>query len=110
AGEVAARPVTTPRSSRPGEPGVGEAPAQDRLRAERLRRDAPRGRAVRRVVAVDACQGVDCLLHGGEGEESLAGRDELVERGVLRDHRATGGQVADAAVAEPADSRPDVDV
>ena len=44
----------------------------------------------------------------GEREQPLARRERRAEAGVLRDHRAPGGEVGRAAVAEPARAQADV--
>src|SRR5262249_25897133 len=42
------------------------------------------------------------LLHRPEAEQALSRREELAEARLLRQDRAAGGQVAGAAIAEPA--------
>src|SRR6185369_16132255 len=80
------------------------------LRAEVVARDSACGGRVMRIVRVDPGERVDRLVHRLVGEEAFAGRDEAAETAVLRDDWPAGGEIAGAAVAEPAALRPDVDV
>ena len=83
-------------------PDLPEQAAEHHVVREVLARDLLRGAGVARIVGVDRLHGREDLLHGGEREQSLAGREHVAEAGVLVDHRAPGGQVGGAAVAEPA--------
>ena len=48
------------------------------------------------------------VVHVSEAEQTLARRQELAEAGLLRDDGSAGGEVAGAAVAEPARAWPDI--
>jgi len=82
--------------------------ANDPLGFEVLARYLERGAAVPPVVALHLLHRRSRLVGRGEREEALAGREELAEAGVLRDHRAPGGQIARASIAEPTASRGDI--
>ena len=56
------------------------------------------------VIGVDGLEGRQDVVEAVEGEEPFAGREELSERGVLGDHRTPRGEIASAAIAEPAAS------
>ncbi len=60
------------------------------------------------MVGAHRLEGRHDVLQAAEREQALAGREELPERGVLRDDRAARGQVAGAPIAEPAASQADV--
>ena len=66
------------------------------------------GAAVTLVVTDDLLRARDGLLECLEGDEPLAGWHDIVEAGVLDEHRTPARQVAGASVAEPA--APGVDV
>src|SRR5262249_57048219 len=78
------------------------------LRREVPRRDRQGGPTVPLVVALEGVPRGEDAVHRLEREQPLARRQELAEARLLRDHRAPGGQVAGAAVAEPAGTRADV--
>src|SRR5512144_728081 len=101
-----ARGATPPRSGR-GEPAVLRQLRQDGLGLEVALRERVRGPGVARVVGAHRLEGRHDVVQAAEGEQAFAGREDLPERGVLRDDRAAGGEVAGAAVAEPAASQAD---
>src|SRR5262249_7623833 len=70
--------------------------------------DLSRRPAVGAVVRADLVEGVEDLVHAPEGEQPAAGRQYLAEARVLGDYRTARGQVARAAVAEPAAARTNV--
>ncbi len=70
-----------------------------------LRRDFARRVAVPRVIRANRLQGLDDVVDRAEREQSLPGREEGAEAGVLRDHGTAGREIADAAIAEPAAAR-----
>src|SRR5215475_5335200 len=72
------------------------------FRCEILRGDFARRAAIAFVIAFDRVHRRQDVFHRSEAEESLARRQRLAEAGLLSDHRAAGGQVTGAAVAEPA--------
>src|SRR5271154_392595 len=72
--------------------------------------DSPGGAGVAGIVLVDGAEGLPGLLLGHELEQPLAGGIELAEAGLHGDHRPARGEVADAAVAEPAAVGADIDV
>jgi hypothetical protein len=110
-GEQHAGPVVagaTRRAGRQRQARVLEQGGKDDVMGEVLAGDLPGGAPMPLVVAVDGVDRLRGLLDRGECEEALAGRQDVAEPGVLGDHRAAGGQVGGAAVAEPAAAQPDV--
>src|SRR5581483_9335750 len=90
------------RRPRPSQSQVAQQPPEDGLGAEVFLRDEARRARVPRVIGFDRLEGGDDLRERVEGEQPLAGRQHVAEAGVLRDHGTPGGEVARAALAEPA--------
>src|SRR5206468_6286645 len=105
---VARRCAWSRRGRYASEPGFLEQFADHLLGLEAVGRDLSRGLRVRVVVAGDAVHRVEDLVQGSEAEESAAGGHELAEARLLGDDRTPRGQIADAAVAEPARAHPHV--
>jgi hypothetical protein len=81
---------------------VVEQAAQDHVVREVLARDLLGRTAVALVVGVDRFDRGQDVVHRGEAEQALAGGEDVREAGLLADHRPPGGEVRDAAIAEPA--------
>src|SRR5713226_6588585 len=82
--------------------GILQQLAQDLVGSKILSGDLAGGVCVARIVRVDL---IDCgqhLLHSGKGKEPSTGGDELAEAGLLGHYRLSCGQIAHAAIAEPA--------
>jgi len=86
----------------------GRVPRLSLQRVEILRGDLVCRATVAFVIAFDRIDCGEYFVAGAEREQSAAGRQEFAEAGLLRDDRAPGGEIARAAVAEPAGVRPDV--
>ncbi len=84
------------------EPQIFEDLSQHGFRPEVLLGDATGCTAVPVVVGMDSLESRDDILHGVERKQTLSGRKDGTEPGILSDHRPAGGQVAGAAFAEPA--------
>src|SRR5439155_13134412 len=90
--------------------GIVQQLTQDLISGEVFRSDLAGGMGTSHVVGVNGRQGRRRFFPRGEGEEPLAGRDALTEAGVLGHYRFARGQIAHAAVAEPAAARAHVDI
>ena len=60
------------------------------------------------VVRIDSFHRIGDFLYRSKRQESLFSAVIFSEAGVLRDHRAAGGKIAGAAVAEPAGREPHI--
>src|SRR5437660_1035458 len=87
-----------------GYPKRSQESRQNEVGVEVLLRQRARGSAVQLVVRGDARHAFDGLLEGGVRDEPFACGIQLGEAGVLGKHGLSGGEIADAAIAEPAAS------
>src|SRR5918995_3644183 len=71
-------------------------------------RYCPRRFTVPPVVAVDSIDSRQGLIHGGEGEESFAGGQDVTEARILSNHGLATRQIADISLAEPPATKADV--
>src|SRR3954447_160721 len=91
-------------------PKVFQQPTDDAVGIEVLPREIPGRTRLPCVVAGDHLDRSQRLVGLGEGEQPGAGRVELGEPRLLRYHRAAGGEVAEASVADPSAAGADIHV
>src|SRR5919197_4980687 len=96
--------VDRPRPPRAGlrDPCCRQHLPQHQVRGEVLARDLPRRPRVAGIVAPHGGDRLSRLVHGADGEEALAGGQNVLEAGGLEQHRAASGQITGRSVAEPA--------
>src|SRR5438046_2244039 len=90
------------RTSRNSHPRACQQGGEDAVRVEHLLRDRAGRAAVVLVVTAELLDAGREIVGAAERDDALAGGDVAGEAGVLGEDRAARGQVADAAVAEPA--------
>src|SRR3954471_18958738 len=91
-------------------PKVFQQPTDDAVRIEVLPGELAGRPGVARVVARHHLHRAQRLVRLREGKQPRAGRIELRESRLLRDHRAPRGEVAEASVADPAAAGADIHV
>src|SRR5437773_10022316 len=84
------------------QPDVLHQSGQDALGREVFSRNLPRSLDVRVGVGVDLGKRIEDLTHRPKGEETPSGRQDVAERRVWADHRATRSKITGAQFAEPA--------
>src|SRR3954447_10101982 len=102
------RRLTSPSGMSAHRPQLLDQATEDPARVEVLLGDLARGASVMPGVVAHRFHRGDRLLQSGVGEQALSRRQVAAEAGLLRDHWLAAGQVAGAAIAEPAAAGIDV--